>query len=90
MNNPKCRYCGQPMKIDEVYYDTRFYKCNCEGYQKEVELMKEIDNLEYQRRKKIVELRKHRDTGIYSKERNSLKNAISKLDYEYEKEPEVK
>ena len=90
MNKPKCRYCGQPMEVDDIDYYGTYYKCSCEGYQKERRIMGEINYLKYQRVQKIRELEDHRSSGVYLKERNSLKNAISKLDYEYEKEPEVK
>ena len=90
MNNPKCRYCGQPMKIDDIDYYNTYYKYDCEGYQKERKLVKEIDYLKYQRVQKIRELENHRSTGVYLKKRNSLKSSIRELDSEYEKEPEVK
>lgn len=90
MNHPKCRYCGQSMKIDDTdYYDT-YYECDCEGYQKERRLLGEINYLKNERVQKIRELENHRSTGVYLKKRNSLKSSIRELDREYEKEPEVK
>lgn len=84
MNKPKCRYCGQPMIYDGTYYDDMSFTCNCDGYQKELNLVSEIESLKYKREQKIRELENHRNAGEYLRLRNSLEQKIRELDSKYE------
>ena len=86
---PLCRYCEQPMKIDEVYYNQIDYCCDCDGYKKESSLRKEIACLEHNRVEKIVELSKHMSTIAFRRKKSKLEQAIREVDNRYEKEEKI-
>lgn len=57
----ECRYCGREMVnlTDKEGIPLNIYECTCKGYKRELELLREIDQLENTLSKKYNELSHH-------------------------------
>ena len=84
MNNPLCKYCGSPMKIESVDYYGVSYECRCDGYIKEQELKEEIFTIEHNLWKKKSELENHQANSLYRCSIRELENKIKEIKLQYE------
>jgi hypothetical protein len=74
------------MKIDGGnQYDT-WYKCVCDGYLKEQEIIGEIREIKYNLSKKNDELVKHKANSLYNRLICELENKIIEIDNQYYKD----
>lgn len=83
MRNPLCKYCGNPMLIDNIEYTDIWYKCKCEGYLKEQKLIVEIRDIEDSLWKKKNELANHQSSSMYAKSIGELKRKVEKIEELY-------
>lgn len=83
MQNPLCKYCGNPMSIQDIDYYGISYECHCDGYIKEQELEEEISAIEDNLRKKKAELECHRANSLYRCSIRELEQKIKEIESQY-------